>query len=47
MPPEMEDMADAAGDAALEAYQTSLDGGADPSEAAAADGSAPPSNDVW
>ena len=36
MPPEMEDMADAAGDAALEAYQTALDGGADPSEAAAA-----------
>ena len=29
-------MADAAGDAALEAYQTALDGGADPSEAAAA-----------
>ena len=36
MPPEMEDMADAAGDAALEAYQTALDGGADPSEAAGA-----------
>ena len=35
MPPEiMEDMADAAGDAALEAYQTALDAGEDPSVAA-------------
>ena len=30
MMPEMEGMADAAGDAAAEAYQTALDGGADP-----------------
>ena len=36
MPPEMEDMADAAGDAALEAYQTALDGGADPRSLGAA-----------
>ena len=36
MPPEMDDMADAAGGAAAEAYQTALDGGADPSEAASA-----------
>ena len=36
MPPEMEDMADAAGSAAETAYQAALDSGADPSEAASA-----------
>ena len=35
MPPEMEDMADAAGSAAETAYQTALDGGASPGDAAA------------
>ena len=47
MPPEMEDMADAAGDAALEAYQTALDGGADPSEAAGRGGSERVSQGAW
>ncbi len=36
MPPEMDDMADAAGEAATDAYQTALDSGAMPSKAAAA-----------
>jgi|TARA_B100000035_G_C20781476_1_gene457067 hypothetical protein len=36
MPPEMDDMADAAGEAAADAYQIALDSGAMPSKAAAA-----------
>ena len=35
MPPEMDDMADAAGEAAAEAYEMALENGAKPSQAAA------------